>query len=316
MTTHVTCWPTWTRSASGARCETAVNVDEAKARVLDAALEQYADELRTAGEDNAAVTLAYTHSLHRSWRGALRMLPLPHEWSVLDVGSGLGILAFELAANLPLHVEGVDLDPGFVAHAERLLDRLRGDGLFAEHASVAFSVGDISELDFDEDSFDLVFVRELFQFLPDPIGAARELLRVLRPGGYACVSDMDDQLRITWPPSSPALSRLVDAVASVQHSRGGDRHAGRKLTGYLRAAGFEINSVVVLPEAHHRFVGAGDGERTLIIEQLKAIRSRVLGAGAMDAQAFDADLAALANEGEFEEFRMSGRILVMGRKPG
>ena len=54
-----------------------MNLDERKARVLDAALEQYVEELRAAGEANAAVTLAYTHSLHRSWRAALQMLPLP-----------------------------------------------------------------------------------------------------------------------------------------------------------------------------------------------------------------------------------------------
>jgi ubiquinone/menaquinone biosynthesis C-methylase UbiE len=292
-----------------------VDLDETKAGALDAALERYADELRAAGEAKAAVTLAYTHSLHRSWRTALRMLPLPGEWSVLDVGTGLGVLAFELAANLPLHVEGVDIEADFIAHAGRLLDRLRAAELFAEHASVAFSMGDISALDFDDASFDLVFVRELFQFLPDPVGAARETLRVLRPGGWACVSDMDDQLRITWPPASEALSRLVAAVAAAQHGRGGDRHAGRKLTSYLREAGFEIGSVVVMPEAHHRMVGPDDGERTLVIEQLKAVRDRVLEAGALDATTFDADVAELEREPAREEFRMNGRILVMARKP-
>lgn len=292
-----------------------MNLDEAKTRALDSALEKYVAELRTAGEAEAAVTLAYTHSLHRAWRSALRILPVSNDWSVLDVGSGLGILAFELAANLPLYIEAVDLDPGFIGHADRLFGRLQAVDLFHEQSSITFSVGDIAALDFEEAEFDLVFVRELFQFLPDPVSAARELLRVLRPGAWACVSDMDDQLRITWPPSSDAMSRLVAAVAAVQHERGGDRQVGRKLTSYLRAAGFEISSVIVLPEAHHRVVDAGDTERGLIIEQLKAARGRVLEAGTMDAADFDSDLLSLQREPPFEEFRLNARVLVMARRP-
>jgi ubiquinone/menaquinone biosynthesis C-methylase UbiE len=292
-----------------------VNLDEAKGQRLDAELERYAEELRQAGEGGAAVTLAYTHTLHRSWRTALRMLPLPPDWSVLDVGSGLGVLAFELAANLPVHVVGVDIDPSFVAHAETLRDRLTEAELLDDSAAIEFSVGDVAALEFPEGSFDLAFVRELFQFLPDPVAAARELLRVLRPGGFACVSDMDDQLRITWPPPSPALGRLVEAVASVQRDGGGDRQIGRKLTTQLRAAGFQINSVLVLPEAQHRVVGPEDTERALIVEQLRAVRDRVLEAGAMAAERFDADLAELEHEDPFEEFRMNGRILVMAQRP-
>jgi hypothetical protein len=111
------------------------------------------------------------------------------------------------------------------------------------------------------------------------------------------------------------LTGLVTVGATAQHDRGGDRHAGRKLTTYLREAGFEIGSVVVMPEAHHRVVGQDDAERSLVIEQLKAIRDRVLEAGALDAGTFDADVAELEREPAHEEFRMNGRILVMARKP-
>lgn len=293
-----------------------MDLDDRKFGVLDTTLAGYADELRQAGDATAAVTLDYTRSLHKSWRTVLRMLSVQPGGSVLDLGTGLGILAFELAANLALDVSGVDIEAGFVNHANTLLRRLGDLGLFTPGSAIRFSQGDIRATGFPERTFDLVFVREVVQFVPDPVEAVEEVLRLLRPGGYFCVSDTDDQLRITWPPAGAVLEGLVAAVTAVQHKRGGDREAGRKLTTYLRAGGFEIAGVVVLPEAQHRVVDAHDAERSLIIEQLRAARTRVVEAGTMDGHRFDADLAALEHEPPFEEFRLNAKIVVLGRRPG
>jgi ubiquinone/menaquinone biosynthesis C-methylase UbiE len=291
-----------------------MELDPSKQAALDATLDAYTEELRAGTDDESAVTLAYTHSLHRMWRTALRMLPMPAGSSVLDVGSGLGILAFELAANLGVHVQGVDIDPRFVKHSNALLDRLDEQRLFTDGATVQFSEGDIRKLAFDDDCFDLAFVRELLQFLSDPVEAVRELYRVVRPGGYACVSDTDDQLHITWPEHSPPLARLVGAVSDIQYARGGDRQCGRKLSTYLRHVGFDIISIVVLPEAQHRTVDRLDGERSLVLEQLRSARQRIVQTGTLTARDFDADLAALEAEDPHEEFRMNARIIVLAQK--
>ncbi len=292
-----------------------MELDQGKQAVLDATLVAYTAELRATEDDESAVTLAYTHSLHRVWRTALRMLPVPSGASVLDVGSGLGILAFELAANLGVHVQGVDIDARFIKHSIALLDRLDEQQLFTDGATIRFGEGDIRHLGFDSDCFDLAFVRELLQFLTDPVQAVGELFRVVRPGGYACVSDTDDQLHITWPEHSPPLARLVGAVSNIQYSRGGDRQCGRKLSTYLRNVGFDIASVVVLPEAQHRVVDRLDGERSLVLEQLRAARDRIVQTNTMTAEAFDADLALVEGEDPHEEFRMNARIIVLAQKP-
>jgi hypothetical protein len=83
----------------------------------------------------------------------------------------------------------------------------------------------------------------------------------------------------------------------------------------LRVAGFEIASVVVLPEAQHRVVDSSDNERALIVQQLHAARGRVVSAGAIDPERFDADLATLEAVEPFEEFRMNARIIVLARRP-
>jgi len=293
-----------------------VELDAVKEALLDEVLADYAGRLgQDPAEQNSAVTLVYTHGVHRLWRSVLRMLPIAADWSVLDVGCGLGILCFELAANLPVTVEGVDIEPAFVGHANQLRARLGQRGLLAAGSAVRFTEGDIGNLAGPDDSVDLVFVRELLQFLPDPVAALGEVKRVLKPGGYACVSDTDDQLYLTWPPASEAQTRLVEAVTQLHRQRGGDRHTGRKLSTHLAGAGFEVDSIVVLPEAQHRTVDAEDRERVVILEQLRAARGRVVEAGVMTAADFDADLAELEGQPGRVEFRMNASIVVLGRKP-
>jgi ubiquinone/menaquinone biosynthesis C-methylase UbiE len=291
-----------------------MDLDAATSETIDATYLALAGELRAEGADEAAVTLAYTHTLHRGWRTALRLLPLDARRRVLDVGCGLGLLAVELASNLELDIVALDLEPEFVRHAARVTQQV-APALFRTGSRVAYCVEDASALALSAEAFDVVFVREVLQFIPDPVVPLREVSRVLRPGGLLCVGDTDDQLRITWPPPSEHLERMVAAVTSVQTARGGDRHTGRKLTDYLRQAGFEVLSVVVLPEAQHRVVDSSDTERALIVRQLRVARTRVLEAGTMTAQAFDDDLAAFEAEETHEEFRMNARIIALGRKP-
>src|ERR1700753_2614188 len=117
-----------------------MDLNQAKADLIDAILEEYLEELRVAGDEKTATTLGYTHSLHRFWRQVLRMLPVAPGSSVLDAGSGLGLLPFELAANVALRVDGSDIDPNFIQHSRVLQERLRDAGAFVGGADVEFSV--------------------------------------------------------------------------------------------------------------------------------------------------------------------------------
>jgi SAM-dependent methyltransferase len=93
---------------------------------------------------------------------------------VLDIACGSGNLAL-VAARRYCDVSGIDLAPNLI---DRARIRAAADGL-----DVDFQVGDAQELPYPDASFDVVTSVFGVMFAPDQEKAARELLRVCRPGG-------------------------------------------------------------------------------------------------------------------------------------
>src|SRR5262249_25689026 len=77
-----------------------------------------------------------------------------------------------------------------------------------------------------------------YQHLPDPAAAAAEALRVLRPGGFHVVIDVDDGLWGLADPVVPAFRDWHRARAQAQSARRGDRFRGRRLSRILPDAGY------------------------------------------------------------------------------
>lgn len=93
---------------------------------------------------------------------------------VLDVATGSGNTAIAAARRF-CAVAGVDYVPA-------LLDRAR-ERASAEHLAIEFRDGDAEAIPYADASFDAVLSTFGSMFAPDQEQAARELLRVCRPGG-------------------------------------------------------------------------------------------------------------------------------------
>lgn len=94
---------------------------------------------------------------------------------VLDVGTGSGIVAI-VAAQRGATATGVDPTP-------ELLAKARENAQIAGHGDVAWHEGVAEALPFSDAAFDVVLSQYAHMFSRRPEAAAREMLRVLRPGG-------------------------------------------------------------------------------------------------------------------------------------
>ncbi len=97
---------------------------------------------------------------------------------VLEVGCGTGALWANVAPFLPdLRLTLTDLSEGMLAAAERAVSPLANIEL------TGMQTCDVQELPFADGAFDAAVANHMLYHVPDPLLAAAELARVLRPGG-------------------------------------------------------------------------------------------------------------------------------------
>ena len=116
---------------------------------------------------------------------------------VLDLGSGAGNDCF-VARSITGEtgrVTGLDFSDDMLTRADKNVKRLG-------FTNVDFVKGDIEQMPFPDNQFDVIVSNCVLNLVPDKSVAFSEMLRVLKPGGRFCVSDvvvegeMTERLRI------------------------------------------------------------------------------------------------------------------------
>lgn len=160
---------------------------------------------------------------------------LPHlqqGFRVLDCGCGVGSITLDIAELVaPGKVIGIDMD-------EKQLQIARTNAEKRRLTNVSFEPGNIYQLRFDTSSFDAALAHTLLYHLSDPLGAIKELRRVLKPSGIVAISD-DDMDTMTFSPDHPIPQKLVDLMKRVIIFNGGSPFYSRNLRSLLLQAGFK-----------------------------------------------------------------------------
>lgn len=150
---------------------------------------------------------------------------------VLDCGCGSGGLTVQLAELAsPGQVWGIDAEPSAISQAKTMATQ--------RHAkNVTFQEADVYALPFADQTFDAVFSHALMSHLREPVRALTEAKRVLKKGGVVGVVENDAEAYVGAPAESP-IARWWELFLRVLEHNGGNRRAGRYLTGALLEAGF------------------------------------------------------------------------------
>jgi SAM-dependent methyltransferase len=147
--------------------------------------------------------------------------------SVLDVGCGPGALTGALVDVVGSGaVRAFDPSPQFVADCS------------ARHPGVDVRLGRAEAIPFDDGVFDVALAQLVLHFVTDPPQAARELRRVVRPGGIvaACVWDFAggmQMLRTFWDAALAARPDAPDEARTMRFGRHGE------IAELFDGAGFE-----------------------------------------------------------------------------
>ena len=123
--------------------------------------------------------MGYRASLRYFWRSHYDRMELREGIRILDSGIGTGFLTINLLrqAPIPLTITGLDFSPGMLVGLKRNLRKYSFEGHVKPH------LGDMRQMSFPDESFDLVMTSEAMEYLPDVWEGISECARVLRPGG-------------------------------------------------------------------------------------------------------------------------------------
>jgi len=207
--------------------------------------------------------------------------PIRYPISVLDVGTGTGRWAKEVAQAFPeSNVIGVDIVP-----PEVTADTPRNS---------VFLPGNVLEgLSFDQGSFQLVHQRMLFLAIPlaQWPTVVQDLTRITALGGWVELLEAGIVHN-----GGPAMTALMNWGTQLTGKRGIDVHVGAQLGNFLRQAGLEhvTYSKIDVP------VGAYGGRlgmmmKTDVMAVVTALRGPVVAQGLATADEYDHALVA-ANE--------------------
>ena len=201
--------------------------------------------------------------------------------AVLDIGSGPGLLAREMAEAVGPggRVRGIDLSADMLAMAR---------GRCADRPWAEFEAADATALPYPDGSFDAAVSTQVYEYVADIPAALAELYRVLGPGGRAVILDTDYDSLVVHS-EDPARMARVMAAWDEHFVHGG---LPRILSPHLSEAGFTLGRREVIPMFNtdcgpDTFSGGMIGIIAAFVAGRKGVSEEEAGAWAAELQELD-----------------------------
>lgn len=150
---------------------------------------------------------------------------------VLDVGCGTGTISVGLAdAVAPGRLHGIDVEASQIEIA-------RAAAKAGGHGNATFETGDVTNLAFEDDSFDAVHCHAVLMHIPDTQKALAEIQRVLKPDGILSVRDLITASSFIEPVAG--MDSAWDVFAKLLSANRGHPQLGKEIKRILVEAGFD-----------------------------------------------------------------------------
>jgi ubiquinone/menaquinone biosynthesis C-methylase UbiE len=200
---------------------------------------------------------------------------------VIDIGCGpLGVL--DLLSTMVGRdgcAIGLDNEPQMIAHAGRTITE-------CDLANVELVLADAADTGLAAGSVDLAHERLVLINHPAPRDVVGEMARIVRPGGWVTIEEVDT---FSWmcEPAHPAWTELLQALNSAWRAAGLDPFIGRRLPALLREAGL----VEVGFDAEALVWQTGHPYQTLPLKFVGIFREHIVTGGLIDADRLDGLIA-------------------------
>lgn len=176
-------------------------------------------------------------------------LEIRKNWQILEIGPGQGSIHLELRRRA-MHgrVDAVERSEIFADHLKRTCVRQKLTNGTIYHS-------DLYDVQLKSNAYDLVFVRWVFLFLPDPQKALKKIHKLLKPGGLIAIQDYHRET-LAMIPAVSEWPAFLAADRAFFASNGGNASIGSDLPNILTRSGFKMVEL----EAHTKMGHPGSLE--------------------------------------------------------
>jgi len=172
-------------------------------------------------------------SLQRYVALTYEMLRVSRGNSVLDVGCGTGddVIHLSKLVGPDGRVVGIDYSAQLIAEAKTRAEKAG--------VSVEFYVWDAHDLaPFGDNGFDATRAAAVFHHLESPEKALKEMIRVVKPGGFVVIAEADWETLIIDHPDVALTRQIMNYLCDENHRNG---WIGRQLPRLFKQSGLEAS---------------------------------------------------------------------------
>ncbi len=141
---------------------------------------------------------------YRATNALLALCHVEDAREVLDVGCGIGVGPVHVARTYGCRVVGIDISERMVEWSRRRAREARLEGL------IQLRIGDVLDLPFESDRFDVTMCESVLAFVADKERAIAEMVRVTKPGGYVGLNEAF----LPDASPSPPVAELMDGLGT------------------------------------------------------------------------------------------------------